>query len=226
MSVPTFPDATAQEKFMLMLLERVDAVTDELRDVKKELADTRTQLALPLPSVTIESRHTHCWRWVMGVYTSSDTPLAAVVLARRVLKILPRGSVHLLSRGVVRPGCDLTEAYVNPGVCVNLAGILNAIHEAIYADHAPPSDRQSNINVSCIDRITVANCMMFEFIKKQKETSGLDHGTCYRMSAVTGDVQEEASNIVLSPNDRYCQNESLEFIAPWSVAATAVNPTE
>ena len=74
MSVPTFPDATAQEKCMLMLLERVDGLTDELRDVKKELADTRAQQVAPLPSVTIDNFRVHSSRWFMRVYTSSDTP--------------------------------------------------------------------------------------------------------------------------------------------------------
>jgi hypothetical protein len=210
MSVPTFPDATAQEKFMLMLLERVDAVTEELHTVKKELADARTQLVAPLPSMTIENIRMHSSQWFMKVYTSDDTPLAKDVFARRVLKVLPRGTVHIMTRKLLS-GHDLLEAYVKPGNCVNLVVTLNAIHEAIYADHAPLSSyRLLDFDVVCLDRIVDANCTLYDFIKKQKVMTGLDHGTCYRLSADSGDVREEpVTQTALSSNDRYFQREKL-----------------
>ena len=139
MSVPSFPDATAQERFMLMLLERVDGLTEELHTVKKELADSRAQHVAPLPSVTIENFRVHSSRWFMKVFTSSDTPLATEVFARRVLNILPDACLYIRVHKT-GTGNNLLLAYVDAGVSVNLAVSMNAIHDAIYMDHTPVSD--------------------------------------------------------------------------------------
>jgi hypothetical protein len=137
MSVPTFPDATAQEKFMLMLLERVDGLTEELHTVKKELADARAQqVVAPLPSVTIEHCRVHSSRWYMRVFTSTDTPLATEVFARRVSKILPGACLYIQSYRIDTGG-NVLKAYIDAGVYVNLAVTVNAIHDAVYADHTP-----------------------------------------------------------------------------------------
>jgi hypothetical protein len=152
MSVPTFPDATAQEKFMLMLLERVDGLTDELRDVKKELADAHAQLAdsraqqvAPLPSVTIENCRVHSSRWFMRVYTSSDTPLATEVFARRVLNVLPDACLYIRVHKTGE-GNNLLLAYVDAGAYVNLVVAVNAIHNAVYVDHTPVSSNNRIFN--------------------------------------------------------------------------------
>ena len=173
MSVPTFPDATAQEKFMLMLLERVDGLTEELRDVKKELADARAQqVVAPLPSVTIENCRVHSSRWFMRVFTSTDTPLATEVFARRVSKILPGACLYLQSYRT-HAGGNVLKAYIDSGVYVNLAVTVNAIHDAVYADHTPFSchnqgfncridkytndhfgDRMRSVDVVCLDQVS------------------------------------------------------------------------
>ena len=185
MSVPTFPDATAQEKFMLMLLERVDGLTDELRDVKKELADTRAQQVAPLPSVTIDNFRVHSSRWFMRVYTSSDTPLATEVFARRVSKILPGACMYLQSNRIVT-GSNVLKAYIDAGVYVNLTVTVNAIHDVVYTDHIPFSynnntlegridkytndhigDRMKSVDVFCLDLFPNARqlCDLEEFIR-------------------------------------------------------------
>jgi hypothetical protein len=211
MSVPTFPDATAQEKFMLMLLERVDALTEELHAVKKELADSRAQQVAPLPSVIINNGRTHSSRWFMHLYTLRLTPLANDVFARRVLKILPDGCVYLLSKRLSdHVGCDVMMAYVEAGAYVNLSVIVNAIHEAIYADHVSVADFiKTNIKVTSLDRNADARCVLHDFIRHQTGNTGLEHGTCFRISdAATGEVRETAvSQIDISFADRHYQIE-------------------
>ena len=137
MSVPAFPDATAQEKFMLMLLERVDAVTEELHTVKEELADTRTQLAdtraqlvAPWRNVSIDDGGLYSSRWFMTVVVVQ--PLAADVFARRVLGIVPKATVIAVS--VARTGAHVIQAYIDAGSYVNMTVTVNAIDAAI-ADH-------------------------------------------------------------------------------------------
>jgi hypothetical protein len=210
MSVPSFPDATAQEKFMLMLLERVDAVTEELHTVKKELADSRAHQVDPLPSVIINNGRTHSTRWFMHLYTSRLTPLANDVLARRVLKILPKGCLYLLpSRSSNVIGFDVMKAYLEAGAYVNIAAVVNAIHEAVYVDHDPVSDFTANINVISLDRDADARCVLHDFVHHQIMSTGLEHGTCFRIhDTATGEVRETAvSPIVLSTTDRRNQRE-------------------
>ena len=90
MSVPASPDPTAQDKYTLMLLERVDALTEELHAVKegladartrlavaeKRLADARAQLVVPGRNVCIEEGGgLHASQWFM--YVLSVEPLTA-----------------------------------------------------------------------------------------------------------------------------------------------------
>ena len=151
MSVPSFPDATAQEKFMLMLLERVDGLTDELRDVKKELADARTQLAdtraqqvAPLPSVTIKNCRVHSSRWFMKLLTSMETPLTTEVFVRRVSKILP-GACLCLHSYRIDTGSNVLKAYIDAGVYVNLTVTVNAIHEEFI--------RHPDVRSFCLEKL-------------------------------------------------------------------------
>ena len=197
---------------MLMLLERVDAVTEELHAVKKELADSRAQQVAPLPSVIINNGRTHSSRWFMHLYTLRLNPLAKDVFARRVLKILPDGCLYLLSKRLPNHvGCDVMMAYVEAGAYVNLSVIVNAIHEAVYVDHVSVADFiKTNINVTSLDRNADARCVLYDFVRHQIRNTGLEHGTCFRISdAATGEVRETAvSPIVLYTTDRRYQRET------------------
>ena len=210
MSVPSFPDATAQEKFMLMLLERVDGLTEELHAVKKELAEARAEQVAPLPSININNCRTHSARWFMHLYTSRLTPLANDVLARRVLKILPKGCLYLLPTRSSIVGFNVMKAYFVAGAYVNIAAVVNTIHEAVYVDHDPISDVTVNIDVIGLDRNADSRCVLHDFVHHQIMSTGLKHGTCFRIpDAATGEVRETAvSPIVLSPTDRRYQRET------------------
>jgi hypothetical protein len=203
MSVPAFPDATAQEKFMLMLLERVDGLTEELHTVKKELAEARAQQVAPLPSVIINNGRMHSSHWYMHMYLIK--PLAKDVFARRVLKFIPDGCLYVLSTR--RFDVNVLNAYVEAGAYVNIAVVMNAIKEAVYADHEPVS--KFKVNVITLDRKVDARCVQHDFVRHQMVNTGLDHGTCFRISdTATGEVRETAvSPIVLSPTERHYQRE-------------------
>ena len=192
MSVPTFPDATAQEKFMLMLLERVDAVTEELHVVKEELADTRTQLAdtraqlvAPLRNVSIDDGGLHSSRWFM--YVVVVQPLAADVFARRVLGIVPKASVIAVSVAEQRTGTHVIQAYIDAGSYVNMTVTVNAIDAAI-ADHTHFPGKM-NIVVVRLGKFEDAAFMQRDLVRLQMTVSGLGYGTQYQLSA-TGDLKE------------------------------------
>jgi hypothetical protein len=202
MSVPAFPDATAQEKFMLMLLERVDGLADELHTVKEEqvetrvqLADTRAkledalaQLASPEWNLRIDNGGLHSSRWFMNVL--SVEPLAADVFARRIMGVVRCGYVVAVSQGATMIGAHLTEAYINAESYLNLNATINAIKASVFSDHTRVDGKWS-MHVVRLERNADALCTEYDMVQQQMADSGIDHGTLCKFSP-TGSLEEYA----------------------------------
>jgi hypothetical protein len=187
----------------MMLLERVDALTEELHAVKegladartrlavaeKRLADARAQLVVPGRNVCIEEGGgLHASQWFMNVLTVE--PLTAAVMARRVLGVLPQASVIAVSRGALpqHVGVHLAEAYVDAQAYVNLTAKANAIDAAIFADHTRIEGKMSTRVVN-LARIEDVLCVRHDTIELQRAASGLANGTLYTLS-VWGRLEE------------------------------------
>jgi hypothetical protein len=195
---PLFPDATAHEQFTLMLLERVDALTDSINVVQADLADAKAsaQQQQQTPQHTPVVRSV---RWFMRVVTVE--PLPADVFADRAMRVgggVAVRSVYPVARGA-QPGggcCHVLEAYLEADATTATASdatasdadyrstcldtVVESIRTAIFVDHTPvSSDSCSREVVVPLDRIADASCVKHELIQHQRRLSGLAHGVCY-----------------------------------------------
>jgi hypothetical protein len=184
---PLFPDATAHEQFTLMLLERVDALTDSINVVQADLAEAKASTRTPAPSAV------RSVRWFMRVATVE--PLPADVFADRAMRAgggVAVRTVYPVARGVLPGGgcCHVLEAYLEADATTDAAAdattsldtVVESIRAAIFVDHTPTSSckgEDSREVVVPLDRIADASCVKHELIQHQRRLSGLAHGVCY-----------------------------------------------
>ena len=190
---PLFPDATAHEQFTLMLLERVDALTDSINVVQADLADAKASAQQQQQQQQHVPTAVRSVRWFMRVATVE--PLPADVFADRAMRRPSCGgvavrSVYPVARGAQPGGGHVLEAYLEAEAATAdatdgaddrstcLDGVVETIRAAIFVDHTPVAEKGCDVVVP-LDRIADASCVKHELIQHQRRLSGLAHGVCY-----------------------------------------------
>lgn len=197
---------TPLQRYVIMLQERVDTLTDEIHVLRKAVGELQL-----VPSFNVRLvGGSYSRAMTITVISHGGTPLTTDKFVRVFLALVD-ADIIVVDRDIIPSGNHLLEALVNFNSQVHVPTIANQIHSKLKEHFVGKLPAMiTDISFVNLERNVDQYCNQYDIFRIQMHLSNRDYGTVISRGAVDGELQYH--DVIPEIPDNYHRAAQKEFV--------------